>query len=332
MLDAQSKKKLHRLINPKSFRLIVILYEDTNDIKDLKSYIKEHFPLEKSTTLKTAESSYSALSQTLYNDRYSFIYIDDFHTFLKTKELYEGFNQRRDKLAKYPINLIFFYPKAIQEELYHDALKNIPDLWEFRNGIIELPDAEQPKTPLKDIALKPFSSLGGLTYQSKEEEIIRLEEYLENVQTDALKSNILDQLGSLEQDLCRYEKALKYLEQSLGIRVEMGDKSGEGATLNNISSIYQTRGDLTKALEYLEHSRDIQVEIDDKSGECTALFNMGYIHWINKEQEKALNTWLNAYEIAKEIEYTEILEALDKLAIDSGFENFEALKREKEAL
>jgi len=315
MLDALSKKKLHRLVNPKSFRFFVILYEDTNDIIDIKSYIQEHFPLEKSTTLELKNSTYSKLSNVLYSDeKYSIIYLDDFKSLLKNKNIYEGLNQRRDKLAKYPINLICFYPKAIQEELYNDALKNIPDLWEFRNAIIELSDGKRNKPMMEDIKLKSFSSLGGLSHQSKEEEIIRLEEYIQTVQTDELKNNILGQLGRLEYELGRYEKALIHFEKSLAIQEEIGDKAGEGTTLNNISQIYKAQGDYTTALEYLTKSLAIQKEIGDKAGMCATLFNMGHISSSEDEKSKALAYWVKAYNIAKEIGEAQALQALDGLA------------------
>ncbi|WP_420208878.1 tetratricopeptide repeat protein [Candidatus Electronema sp. JC] len=35
---------------------------------------------------------------------------------------------------------------------------------------------------------------------------------------------------------------------------ELGDKAGEGRTLNNISQIYDARGDYPAALTYLEQS------------------------------------------------------------------------------
>ena len=54
-----------------------------------------------------------------------------------------------------------------------------------------------------------------------------------------------------------YDKALAYLEQSLKIRQQIGDRSGEGTTLNNISQIYDARGDYDKALAYLEQSLKI---------------------------------------------------------------------------
>jgi len=123
-------------------------------------------------------------------------------------------------------------------------------------------------------------------------------------------------------------KALEYLEKSLEIYVAIGNKSGEGTTLNNISQIYDARGDLIKALEYLERSLEIRVAIGDKSGMCATLFNIGHIHGAKEEKKEALSTWFEVYKIAKEIEYAQALEALDGLAEYFEFENFEALKQE----
>jgi len=113
---------------------------------------------------------------------------------------------------------------------------------------------------------------------------------------------------------------LAYLEKSLKIQVAIGDKSGEGATLNNIATIYKARGDLTKALEYLEKSLKIRVAIGDKSGECATRFNMGHIYLANDEIEEAYKSWKKVYLIAIEIEYAQVLEALEGLANGFGLE------------
>ncbi|MDQ7086238.1 MAG: AAA family ATPase [Sulfurovum sp.] len=52
----------------------------------------------------------------------------------------------------------------------------------------------------------------------------------------------------------------------------------KGLILNQIAIIYKRRGELPKALEYLEKSLKIQVEIGDKSGWCATKFNMGHIY------------------------------------------------------
>jgi len=117
-----------------------------------------------------------------------------------------------------------------------------------------------------------------------------------------------------------YETALRYLEQSLTIIQEIGDKSGEGTTLNNISQIYDARGDYETALRYLEQSLTIHQEIGDKSGEGRALFNIGHIHWQNDEQDEAYEKWVMAYQIASQIGYVQMLDALAELAGDLEME------------
>ena len=94
---------------------------------------------------------------------------------------------------------------------------------------------------------------------------------------------------------------------------EIGDKSGEGTTLNNISQIYYARGDYETALGYLEQSLAIMQEIGDKSGEAVTLFNIGHIYWVNNQQNKAKTTWLTAYELAKSNNLAQVLDALTSL-------------------
>ena len=50
-----------------------------------------------------------------------------------------------------------------------------------------------------------------------------------------------------------------------------------GTTLNNISQIFRARGDYDQALEFLEQSLAIQKEIGDKSGMGTTLNNISQI-------------------------------------------------------
>ncbi|HHE06008.1 MAG TPA: tetratricopeptide repeat protein, partial [Epsilonproteobacteria bacterium] len=77
--------------------------------------------------------------------------------------------------------------------------------------------------------------------------------YFEKAKKEISKAIVLDETngdyagwyGFILLHLAEYKEALKYLEQSLEIRQEIGDKSGERTTLNNISQIYKARGDYT---------------------------------------------------------------------------------------
>ncbi|WP_417915423.1 tetratricopeptide repeat protein [Candidatus Electronema sp. JM] len=89
--------------------------------------------------------------------------------------------------------------------------------------------------------------------------------------------------------IAKYKEALPLYEQSLVIDQELGDRQGEGTTLNNISQIYDARGDYTTALKYLEQSLSISREIGDKAGEGTTLSNIAAIHYSKGDYDKALS-------------------------------------------
>jgi len=124
-----------------------------------------------------------------------------------------------------------------------------------------------------------------------------------------------------------YETALRYLQESLTLYQAIGDWAGEGATLNNLSQIYKARGDDDTALRYLEDSLAIQRAIGDRAGLCATLFNMGHIHWQKNERQQAFAYWAATYRIAKEIGYTEVLAALENLAKRLGGSGLEDWER-----
>ncbi|EIJ41795.1 tetratricopeptide repeat protein [Beggiatoa alba B18LD] len=108
------------------------------------------------------------------------------------------------------------------------------------------------------------------------------------------------------------------MQQSLAIRQEIGDKSGEGTTLNNIGQIFKARGDYETALRYLQQSLAIRQEIGDVAGLCATLFNMGHIHLQNEEVQEGIAKFVETYRIAHKIGYAQVLRALEQLAKDLG--------------
>jgi tetratricopeptide (TPR) repeat protein len=111
-----------------------------------------------------------------------------------------------------------------------------------------------------------------------------------------------------------YDTALTYLQQSLSIRQQIGDKAGEGTTLNNMATTAYARGDYDTALTYLQQSLSIRQQIGDKAGLCATLFNTGRLHWQNEATEQAIGSWVTVYVIAKQINLAQALAALEELA------------------
>ena len=166
-----------------------------------------------------------------------------------------------------------------------------------------------------------------------QEDLTKALEYLEEslkicveIGNKSGEGETLNNIAMVYKDRGDLIKALEYLEKSLKIRIEIDDKFGKGRTLNNIAMVYKDREDLIKALEYLEKSLKIEVEIGNKLGECVSRFNLGHIYFANDEVNKALIEWFMVYKIAKKIENIRVLNALDGLAKQLKFENFEALR------
>ena len=104
----------------------------------------------------------------------------------------------------------------------------------------------------------------------------------------------------------------------MAIRQQIGDKAGEGTTLNNISALYHAQGDYERALGYLEQSLAIRQQIGDKAGLCATLFNIGHLHASKEEFPQALSAWVTAYQIARSIGLAQVLQALAQLAPQIG--------------
>jgi tetratricopeptide (TPR) repeat protein len=98
-----------------------------------------------------------------------------------------------------------------------------------------------------------------------------------------------------------YDEALKTLQESLAISREIGDRDGEGVTLNNIALIYKAWGRYDEALKTLQESLAIRREIGDRAGEGTNLNNIASIYKAWGRYDEALKTLQESLAISREI-------------------------------
>ena len=111
----------------------------------------------------------------------------------------------------------------------------------------------------------------------------------------------LNNMATIAYARGNYITTIEYLEQSLTIQQDIGDKAGEGVTRNNISQIYYARGDYETALKYLEQSLTIQQDIGNKAGIIPALHNMANIALEAKDLKKGKEYLSQALSLAMEI-------------------------------
>ncbi|MCX6217016.1 tetratricopeptide repeat protein [Spirosoma sp.] len=282
-------QQLKNALRQPTFRFILIGHNRYSLYKDIADWLRATFPERTPVELRLAEKDYRHINDELLTLKPGIVLIPDFGWLFKegNESICVAFNQRRDAFARLDIALICF----IEPSEFVQVPKKVPDWWSLRSLELDF-HRETPDSTGEFInqELEPSSSLGGQTREEKQAEIQRLLRQVETTEPEnkAILAALYSQLGSLFFDLSNYDDANTYWQQSLAMRQQIGDRSGEGTTLNNISQIYYARGDYEKTFAYLEQSLAMRQQIGDRSGEGTTLNNMATLSYARGDYEKTL--------------------------------------------
>ena len=114
-------------------------------------------------------------------------------------------------------------------------------------------------------------------------------------------SNIYNELGEAYYSLGGYDKAINYLQQSLEISRELGDRHGEGKSLNSLGNAYHSLGEYQRAIDYYQQSLAISRELGDRNGEAKSLNNLGSAYRYLGEYQRAIEYYQQSLAISQEI-------------------------------
>lgn len=112
----------------------------------------------------------------------------------------------------------------------------------------------------------------------------------------------LTRLGNAYNSLWQFPKAIQYHQWSLGIDRELGNRSGEEASLGNLGLAYYGLGQYQTAIDYHQQSLEIARSIGDRSGEGASLGNLGNAYDLLGQHQTAIDYHQQHLEIAREIE------------------------------
>ncbi len=200
-------------------------------------------------------------------------------------------NWRRSELSRLNRPLLIWLPRYAIDILAEET----PDFYDWYSGIFSFSAQEEQRSQSGQAAFAGLWSDTGvhaakhMNAEEKKKWLGTLKELLAEHQTpDKQRANLLNDLG--------------YLLKSMGDNdQDIGDKAGEGATLNNISQVYHTRGDFDTALQYLKQSLQIGQEIGDKAGEGDTLNNLATTAYARGDSDTALRYLTQALQIQQEI-------------------------------
>ena len=93
----------------------------------------------------------------------------------------------------------------------------------------------------------------------------------------------------------RWEEAIAQYEQSLEIiNRSVGDRHGEGKTLNNLGLVYQSQGRWEEAIAQYKQDLEICRSLGDRHGEGQTLKNLGNLYQDRQQSIKANEYWQEA--------------------------------------
>jgi tetratricopeptide (TPR) repeat protein len=141
-------------------------------------------------------------------------------------------------------------------------------------------------------------------------------------------ARIYVELGSVYDDLGKQQEALSYYKQALAIYREVGDRGGEGTTLNNLGAVYDDLGKQQEALSYYEQALAIRREVSDRGGEGETLWNIGALYFEQGHYDVVLASLLLARGIYEEVQSPNrdsVLSWIDGLREEIGEEQFTTL-------
>ncbi|MFZ4427497.1 MAG: tetratricopeptide repeat protein [Saprospiraceae bacterium] len=321
---------LFNALRVESFKLILISHNHPSIYPEIRSALSEHF----GRSRKIHEFSFRNMTPS--DTRNAVIRLDKGILLMRDVEylfrdahnsLCTYFNQRRDFFAKHDIAFLFF----IEPGSFKRIAQKMPDWWSLRSLELEFSiPLDKDSGMALEWSKRGSSPYANWTQEERNAEIARLERLIGNTDPEDFKllgwlyfdlgevfvcsnntgkaienytkclalfkdigdregeGDTLNNLAITAYARGDYDRALGYLEQSLAIQQAIGDRKGEGTTLNNISQIYDARGDYDRALGYLEQSLAIQQAIGDRKGEGTTLNNISQIYDAKGDYDRAL--------------------------------------------
>jgi tetratricopeptide (TPR) repeat protein len=309
----EETKSLFRLLRTEAFRFIIVRYNHYSFVNQLKEDLLRLFPDRSAFTVDGSNTNYRLLVDSYYKAAKGFFYIENFEEILINPEIYTGLNQRRDKLALYPIALIVFISSGTEELYARQIMEKMPDLWSFRSLLLDLKvEISQPvqyenwnQSFVSEQVTTTTTTLGGSSPEEKEQELNRLLKRVSEVPDNELNLLVIlyQQIAKILEDLWRHDEAIEYYLKLEKVEIEIGDKNGLGLTYSNIGAIYHNNGQWDKALEYYLNASKIFKVLDDKIGLGFMSFYIGLMYSNKGEWRIARKYYFKSEKIYKGIHY-----------------------------
>ena len=117
----------------------------------------------------------------------------------------------------------------------------------------------------------------------------------------SVRAKAYNAAGILARDQGDYDQALTYLQVSLSLQRQIGNKPGIANALNTLGSVAAYRGDYDQAIKYHEESLALRRELGDKRGIAVSLSSLGTINYAAGRYEQTKGSLEEALSLLREL-------------------------------
>ncbi len=163
---------------------------------------------------------------------------------------YRTLNQSREFFVSHRIRIVFW----LTEDEASNLARYAPDYWSFRHRVVEFIESPEPEQILLRALQSTWQIAGEDTDTSDDPDgkialrYAMLEELPENAESTGMRANLLLSLGILHWRKGMHEKAMRLLQEALGISSTIGEPWLQAACFNAIAIVHADQGSIDTAI------------------------------------------------------------------------------------
>lgn len=200
-----------------------------------------------------------------------------------------------------PYPILFLLPEYAVNRLAQFA----PDFWSWTTTNFKFQTTEEV---LNWAMQQTSSSLTKNRVYAKSEQSARidlLERLLQEYPEDAASTlptrrEILDQLGVVHRSVRDFQTAKEYFEESLGLSIQLEDKSGEASVFYQLGCIFDDLRRFDEAMLSIRKSLSIRESIEDRQSTANSYHMLGNIALKLRKWDDARHNYMQALAIKVE--------------------------------
>ena len=202
-----------------------------------------------------------------------------------------GFNYHRELLAERVRAALALW---MTENDIRDFALEAPDMWAWRQGVIDFSVVRQEQSELERSRLNLWSA--DLVERQRRMEEIEL--YLAGHPEESIsRANLLRELGQIRRDLGRFDDAMEAFTSARAIYRRNDYKREHAFVIGDIARVYVDKGDVDQALKLHQERLEVFERLGDIGEMAHTLWSMGQIDIMIKDHKSALQRLTRSYDI-----------------------------------